>query len=141
MLAEEIFDSPFYGLWPKELRVGPPRLLNENSHTSNNTGDSYRCARNTTQCRASRPDLLSLWLRAVAEYHRAMLMERLVLRGKVELDLRDGLARVQVLPGSAGGRRRDRSRGCAGGCAGAGAGVAVAAWRTFGQVLLQFMMV
>merc|ERR1740130_2543284 len=60
-------------------------------------GDSYRYARNTTQCRASRPDLLSLWLRAVAEYHRAMLMLRLVLRGKVELDLRDGLARVQVL--------------------------------------------
>ena len=60
---------------------------------------------------------------------------RLVPRGQVELDLRDGLARVQVLPGSAGGRRRHRAGG-------GGWVVAVsAAWRTFGHVLLQFMIV
>ena len=66
---------------------------------------------------------------------------RLVPRGQVELDLGDRLARVEVLPQRQAARmgRGARSEGCRAGEG--GVGVAGARARTFGQVLLQFMMV
>ena len=69
----------------------------------------------------------------------------LMPRGQVELDLGDRLARVEVLPQRQAARmgRGARSEGCRAGEGGVGvAGArAGARARTFGQVLLQFMMV